>query len=211
MKIATWLLALTLLATTPALAEQQRAARTQAEVEETVLVLLSGYEFVPKAADWARAGTPDQVATALIKLASAKGSPLARTHRALASLAQVPTPEVRAFLLERAADKALQPRTRGRALMALGAGFKDAAAQDIAPYLVHEAPRLREDAVRALRPMASTAVEALLKQRAAAEPLAHIKAQLASVADRVEANRGALEAQKLPVPTIAPLTLPKSP
>lgn len=168
--------------------------------------LLSGYELVPTAEDWAKVGDPASVAARLMALAD-DGARAVTQVRAMSSLAHFPTPAVEAFLGARAMDEARSPRIRGKAAIAWAVIARERAAPMLVGLLAHEDPRLREDATRGLRLLAAPEVDALLDARVAAEPVPHLKDALRAAAERVRANRAQLVADKRPVPSVE---LPKS-
>lgn len=173
--------------------------------------LLSGYELVPTAEDWAKAGDPVSVAARLMVLAD-DGARGVTQVRAMSSLAHFPTPEVEAFLGARATDVTRSPRIRGKAAIAWAAVAQERAAPAVVTLLAQADPRLREDATRALRLLAAPEVDALLDARVAEEPLPHLKDALRAAAVRVRANRAQLLADQRPVPSVAlPTSLPPVP
>lgn len=173
----------------------------------TIETLLSGYEYVPTAEDWARAGSPAEVAAELMRIADDPTQGVQR-QRALSSLAHFPGPATEAFLSARAGDPATPTRLRGKALIAWGFVARDRAAPMIAAFLTEPDAGLREDAVRALRVMAAPEVEAFLAARVAREPVPHVKAALSGAATQVRGKRAALQREKATVPSVS--TMPKA-
>ena len=147
----------------------------QAEVDQRVLDLLSGYEHVPTPEDWARIGTPEEVAAALIRVAKNPQGRTLAAARATSSLAHFPRPEVATFLEARLVDTKVAPALRGKAAIALAAGFGDSKAKLIAPLFASPDEALREDAVRAFKRLASPAAERFLETRAKVEPSEHVR------------------------------------
>lgn len=144
------------------------AAAPDPKVVASVKTLLSGYEKVPTAADWAKAGTPEQVASALMQLATTERPVFAA--RATSSLGHFRSDEVRVFLQSRLTDRALHVTLRGKAAIALAGAFGDDAADTIAPLFAAPEVELREDAIRAFRRFAGTAADRFLLKRAGVEP-----------------------------------------
>lgn len=170
----------------------------------SVDALLDGYEHVPTPAQWARAaGSPEAAAARLMAVAGDHAADSLTRGRALSGLGHLSEVSgVTAFLLARVSDAALSLRLRGKALIAVAFGSRDAVAPQVAALLAHASPRLREDAVRALRLMAAPEVEALLRGRTNDEPVPHLRAALASAADAVAANRAALRASPSAIPSV---------
>jgi hypothetical protein len=165
------------------------------EVEARVRALLSGYEHVPTAEDWARAGTPAEVAATLIRLASTPSGQTVTALRATSSLAHFPRPEVARFLGDLLADATRLSAHRGKAAIALAAGFGDAKAGLIAPLFASPDEALREDAIRAFRRLLSPSAERFLGERMKAEPSERLRGEIASARAAIGEARSALERQ----------------
>ena len=185
----------------PALA----ASAAQPPVDSAVDALLSGYELVPTAADWARVGSTDDVAAKLMAVADDPGAGVAQV-RAMSSLAHFPSLAVLTFLDSHARDASLPARLRGKALIAWAGVAREAAAPAIAQFLAEPDAALREDAARALRLLAAPEVAAFLRARAAVEPVPYLQEVLRGAATRVDSNREALVAKKASVPSV---TMPR--
>lgn len=175
-------------------------------VRSSVAALLAGYEKVPTAADFKKIGPSDVVARELMRLADGKG--LVLRLRATSSLAHLPTPAVRTFLSRRIHQDALGTRLRGKALLALGAGFQEAVANTIVPFLASREVRLRSDAIRALSAMAAPEIQQLLVRRIAMEPVPHVRTLMEQGAGKIAQNRKKLKASKRPVPRVVKLIEP---
>ena len=189
---------------------QSKAAKV-ADLDHAVATLLSGYEHVPTTADWQRIGPPEAVAQRLTALASSGDHAFERS-RALSSLGHFRLPAVASFLKAQAYDVALDVRWRGKALIAWAFQGKEAVAPQVASFLTHKNPRLREDAVRGLRNLAAKSVAAVLTARAQTEPVPHIRDALRQAAARVDSNRAALQRANRPVPQVTmPSVLPRAP
>lgn len=160
---------------------------------ERVRAMLSGYEHVPTAEDWARAGEAADVAEALMTLANEPGAKTTTAARATSSLGFFPRPEVAKFLVGRTGDERVGPTLRGKAAIALGLAFGDDHADDIAALLSSSDAGLREDAVRAFRHLMSPAAERFLETRMALEPAAHIREAMVSARTRIAETRKAAE------------------
>jgi hypothetical protein len=195
---AGWRLTLALCALVPivtACCSAGRAAAPEPEptglVDQRVRELLSGYEYVPSAADWARIGTPAEVAAALMRLAAKPEGQTLAAVRATSSLAYFPRPEVATFLEKRIGDDTLSPTLRGKAAIALGLGFGDAKAKVIAPLFAASDEGLREDAIRAFKTFSSPAAERFLEARLAVEPSERLRAVMTEAKSRIIAMREA--------------------
>ncbi len=168
----------------------------------SVDILLSGYEYVPKAEDWARVGAAGDVAQELMGVADDTTAASFKRSRALSSLSHFPSTAVETYLGQRALDTKLAPGLRGKAVIAWAIVGKDAAAPTIAELLASPDAGLRENAVRALKTMRAEAVEGFLTNRVSSEPVPHIQDALRTAAANVKANRAALVTKKLSVPTV---------
>jgi hypothetical protein len=164
---------------------------TQDSVEARVEALLSGYEMVPSAEDWARAGTPQEVSAALMHIAERPAGKTLMASRALSSLAHFPRPEVASFLEARVGDGALPAGLRGKAAIALAAGFGDAKAGVVAPLFASPDEDLRDNAVRAFKHFLSPAAEAFLEARAAVEPAERLRGVMRAARDHIADTRAA--------------------
>jgi hypothetical protein len=155
--------------------------------------MLSGYEHVPTAEDWARAGTPSEVSAVLVKIASAPAGQTVIALRATSSLAHFPRPEVSSFLESTLGNTQLGSAHRGKAAIALAAGFGDPKAPVIAPLFASPDPSLREDAIRAFRRFVSTAAERFLEARSKVEPSEHLRSEMNAARLAIVEARAALE------------------
>lgn len=195
---AGWRLMLALCALVPivtACCSSGRAAAPEPEpdgaVDQRVRQLLNGYEYVPTAADWARAGTPAEVSAALMRLAAKPEGQTLAAVRATSSLAYFPRPEVATFLEGRVGNEALSPTLRGKAAIALGLAFGDAKAKVIAPLFASPDEGLREDAIRAFKTFSSPAAERFLDARLAVEPSDRLRGAMSDAKARIVAMREA--------------------
>lgn len=183
------------------------AAPPDPKVVASAKTLISGYEKVPNAGDWARIGSPEEVSAALMALAQTERTLM--SARATASLGFFARSDVRVFLEARLDDRALHPSLRGKAAIALAGAFGDDAAEVIAPLFTAAEPELREDAIRAYRRMLGPAAERFLLARASREPdrrLADLMltASGAIVSERLRLSTlNALDARVLGLPAIA--------
>ncbi|MFO0746122.1 MAG: hypothetical protein U1F43_10670 [Myxococcota bacterium] len=158
---------------------------------DQVRTLLSGYEKVPSADDWARLGPPEAVSAELVRIASGAR---ADAHallaaRATSSLAHFPLPSVRAFLEARVRDTSARPQLRGKAAIALARAFGDAAAPAIASLFAAGDADLREDAIRAYRQLVSPAAERFVLARAAREPLPRLAGLMREAGQAIASER----------------------
>jgi hypothetical protein len=179
--------ATTLLFAGAALAQEPPAMTPAEQFQDAVNSLLSGVERAPNRKDWDRVGTPDKVIAELQRRTGDKDPIMA--ERALSALADFPTPEVRGFLEKRAPDPKGDVAQRGKALIALGFAFKDAALDMVASRLTDKNPALREDAIRAFSSMSSAKAEGILRKRLELEPAKHIGSMLQGMIQGVAGNR----------------------
>jgi len=157
------------------------------QIVASAKTLLSGYEAVPSATDWARVGPAEQVAAALMALVQSERTIIAA--RATSSLDHFARPEVRVFLEARLDDHNLPLTLRGKAAIALAGAFGDDAADAIAPLFAAREPELREDAIRAYRRMVGPAAERFLLGRAAREPDPRLADLMKQASGRIVAVR----------------------
>lgn len=174
-------------------------APAESEVDRRVKELLSGYEHVPSAEDWARIGTPEEVSAALVRIAASPEGQTLTAARATSSLANFPRPEVARFLEQRIADPKAHPSLRGKAAIALAAGFGDAQAGAIAPLFASRDEALREDAIRAFKRLVSPAAERFLEARARLEPSERLRTVMGEARAAIaEAREARIKEGKLP-------------
>lgn len=164
------------------------AARA-AEVEARVRALLSGYELVPKAEDWDKVGSAEEVSAAFMAIAEKPEGQTVTAARALASLGRYPRPEVATFLEARVVDERLPVGLRGKAALALAVAFADAKADVVATLFASPDEALREDGVRAFRKLGSGAAERFLEARMKVEPSPRLKDAMVDAARAIGATR----------------------
>ena len=140
------LVTILLLQTTPVLADPAVDARVDA--------LLSGYEYVPTAKDWA--GVGEGVQAVLLARAVDATAPLTRRARAVSALVHFPTEAVRKRLEAWLADAKAPPIIRRKAAAVLGAAFAERAGPALRAAAADPDPLLQEAARRALAPPAPT-------------------------------------------------------
>ncbi len=162
---------------------------TASELEARVRALLSGYEHVPTAEDWARIGPADEVARILMALVDEPNAKTVFAARATSSLALFPRAEVGRFLQRRVGDEGLAATLRGKAGIALAAAFQDEFADDVAVLFASPDEGLREDGIRAFRLMVSPAAESFMAARAEVEPSARLKAEMVDTKGRISTRR----------------------
>jgi hypothetical protein len=140
------------------------SAQPQASVtRERVRGMLSGIEDVPTDADWRRLG--EQVLPVLMDLyADVQEAPFVRL-RALGATAAFPRPSTRAFLLGVARVDGQSDLVIREALLALARGFGRDAGRDLAGYLGHAEPVVREAAAIALGRVGGAEAQRHLSQR----------------------------------------------
>ena len=137
------ILVLSLLLTLPAVASAQ-ATPTRAQVRQ----MLSGIEDVPSARDWQRLG-PD-VLPVLMALYQDADEPNYVRLRAVGATAAFDRPAVRTFLLAVATVEGQRDLFVREAVLGLGRAFGAAAVRDVAPFLDHAEPIVREGAAAVL-------------------------------------------------------------
>ena len=163
------------------------------ELTERVRAMLGGYEHVPTAEEWAKLGKPEDVAAALMALATEPGVKTVTAARATSSLGYFPRPEVSTFLVARMGNEQLPATLRGKAAIAAALAFGDDRADEIAALLSSPDAGLREDAVRAFGHLVSPAAERFIEARLTTEPEAHIRAAMTSAKSRIADTRKAAE------------------
>lgn len=159
------------------------------DIDQRVRDLLSGYEYVPTPADWARVGTPEEVSAALVRIAAKPEGQTLSAARATSSLAHFPRPEVATFLEKRIADPKAPAALRGKAAIALASGFGDEKAPVIAPLFASSDEALREDAIRAFKRFASPSAERFLDARAKIEPAEHLRIAMSDAKTQIALTR----------------------
>lgn len=164
------------------------AARA-AEVEARVRALLSGYELVPKAEDWDKVGSAEEVSAALMAIAGKPEGQTVTAARALSSLGRYARPEVAAFLEARVIDVQWPAALRGKAALALAVAFADTKADVVATLFSSPDEALREDGVRAFRKLGSGAAERFLEVRMKVEPSPRLRDAMAEAAKVIGATR----------------------
>lgn len=150
--------ALALLAAAPAPAFAQNGP-TRAQVRQ----LLSGIEDTPSAEDWRRIG--DGALPILIALYQDVDEPAYVRLRAVGATAAFPRRAVRTFLLGVARLEGQGDLYVREALFALARGFGRDAVQEVASFLAHDEPTVREGAALALGRIGGRAAEAALRAR----------------------------------------------
>ena len=138
-------------------------AHAQAPSRERVRQMLSGIEDVPTDTDWRRIG--DGALPELIGLyADSSEAPYVRL-RAVGATGAFPRAATRTFLLAVARADGQSDLFVREAIGALARGFGRAADGDVAPFLDHDEPIVREAAARALGQMGGRAASGALTAR----------------------------------------------
>ncbi len=162
-----------------ALASSLVAAPAEAQAGPTrasVRQLLSGIEDVPTDADWRRVG--DRALPLLIELYNdPREAPYVRL-RAVGATAAFPVPAVRTFLRAVARAPEQSDLFVAEAVEALARGFGAAAVPDVAAFLGHEEPVVREAAARALARVGGDDARRALRERLRVEPLDYVRETL---------------------------------
>jgi HEAT repeat protein len=172
-------------AAAPPAVSTRPAAAAEAPVDparrEQVRHLLSGYEYVPTAAELQAIPELDRV---LESLATDAATPGFVRARALSSFAALPASNERANRVLRAAvaDEGLHPQLRRAAVKTLVTRLGAAALPDVLPLLSHREVRLRDAAVEALAVRAADpAVRDALASRLPAEREPAIRDRIAGL------------------------------
>ena len=158
------------------------------EVRRRVEVLLSGYEHVPSASDWERAGPPAMVGEALVELARQDDARPSTRARAVSSMRHAPTPEVRQYLLATVRDAHAVPLLRRKAIQSLGAVEGDAALPVIRPLLLDPDPFNREAAIRGIAEVGTKAALEAVEAHDAHEASAVVRGTIVHVLPSLRAS-----------------------
>jgi len=142
----------------PALASAQAAPS-----REQVRAMLSGIEDTPTETDWRRLG--DGALPVLIDLYTDRTAPGFVRLRAVGATAAFPRAATRTFLLAVANAEGQSDLFVREAVNALARGFGQAASADVARFLGHRAPVVREAAARALGRMGGDGATRALRLR----------------------------------------------
>ena len=134
---------------------------------ERVRAMLSGIEDTPTEADWQRLG--DGALPVLIDLYNDHTAPGFVRLRAIGATAAFPRAATRTFLLAVANADGQSDLFVREAVNALARGFGQAASADVARFLGHEAPVVREAAARALGRVGGTDATRALRLRLGSE------------------------------------------
>lgn len=152
-----------------------------------VEALLVGYERVPTPADWEAAGPREQVAKALLAIATKPGERTSTRARALVGMRYAPTDAVRAHLLAVVGDAAAGPVLRGKAALSLGAVAQEAALAPLSKLLTETDAPLREAALRGIGQVRTRAAIELLAAHEAKEAEPHVRELARSLATELRA------------------------
>lgn len=124
------------------------ASAQQEPSREQVRSLLTGFEHVPTDAEWQRLG--DGVLRHLIALYDDPSQPAYVRLRAVGATGAFPVPATRTFLLAVTRAPRQSDLLTREAVRALGRGFGARAQRELAGFLTHDSPLVREVAARAL-------------------------------------------------------------
>lgn len=164
---------------TPAQEAQTVDPKVTSQVEE----LLAGYEYVPKAEDWARIGP--QAAIVLRQIAADPKAQSSKRARAVSSLAHFPQDDNQTFLTELLQKDTNPALLRRKAIRALAVAFGPQSLPTIKPYLADADHRLRESAILAIGAVRTDEARTLLKERLSLEPSDHLKETLEETLEKM--------------------------
>lgn len=148
------------------LAASAQAAPTVSQVRQ----MLSGVEHVPSDRDWRRLGA--DVLPILMGLYQDVDEPAYVRLRAVGATAAFSRPAVRTFLLAVARLEGQGDLYVREAVMALGRAFGSSAVGDVAPFLEHSEPIVREGAATVL---VRVGADELVRARLRVEPDAAVR------------------------------------
>jgi hypothetical protein len=129
--------------------------------------LLQGYEFEPGQSDWDEIGPG--AASVLMDISSDSGQIKIVRARALLALRFFPLAEVKVFIVDLLSMDGQDEMLVRKGLHSLASGFGKSSLDDIAAFLDHKNPGVREAAARAVGKIVSWKSLKLLKQRAKVE------------------------------------------
>lgn len=155
---------------------------------DRVLELLQGYEFEPGQSEWDEIGP--EAAPVLMDIASDSQQVKILRARALLALKFFPVAKVRAFMVELISMEGQDEMLVRKGLYALASAFGKNSLDDIAPFLGHENPDVREAAARAVGKVLSWKSLKILKARAKVEEnemvLDVLKAQIKNLKQKLK-------------------------
>jgi hypothetical protein len=167
-------------------------AADQGSKVDQVVALLSGYEYEASKADFDAVG-PEAPAV-LMQVASDAGLVKIIRARALLALRYYPGEKTKAFILGVVSAQGQDEMLVRKGLHALAAGFGKNALDDLAPFLEHENPDVREAAARAVGGIACKKALKLLTRRLAVEKnamvLTVLKEQIAGLKKKIKKGAG---------------------
>ncbi|MEM9194512.1 MAG: HEAT repeat domain-containing protein [Myxococcota bacterium] len=159
-------------------AVSQSAAPVSADppTRSQIRSLLSGYEFVPTAEQIQSLG--HEALPLLIELANDGAEPPFVRLRAVRLTAAFPTPATRTFLLAMVRAPNQSDLMMRQAVLALGQAFGERCIPDVAPFLSHRDPVVREAAVRALSRVGTNDARERIRRRMAQETSPHLRREI---------------------------------
>jgi len=134
---------------------------------DKVLKLLKGYEYEPGQSEWDEIGP--EAASVLMDIASDPQQVKILRARALLALSYFPLAKVRVFMVELVSMEGQDEMVVRKGLYSLASAFGKNSLDDVAAFLGHENPDVREAAARAVGKIVSWKSLKLLKQRAKVE------------------------------------------
>lgn len=149
------------------------AVSAQAPSQARVRQPLSGFEETPGAATWHALG-PRTLGVLIDLYEDASVPPYVRL-RVVHAVSFYPSAATRTFLRAVASAPRQSDLFVRQALLSLARAFGPRAVDDVAPYLEHAEPVVREGAVRALGRIGTPEAREALRRRLPVEPLAYIR------------------------------------
>ena len=158
--------------------QQVQQASVPSDVQKRVDALLSGIERIATDDDWAQLDAHHAVSALVSALNDNKRTVTIR-GRAASALAHFPTLDAAAALRTVVSDPASPRHLVRKAMTSLTKiDDSDEAITVVAPHLGHKSKRVREDAIKAIGAVGSTAAHTVLRERLQHEESKHLRALL---------------------------------
>ena len=163
-------------------------ARTEADQEKSLVMLLSAFEYVPDKESLDRTGPHTN--KLLVRIASHPRYRPSLRNRALMALTLYPTPRTRDYLPTLFYDKQLMEAPYGlllrrQAIISFGAAFGDAAVDDLTPLGEDHNSQVREAWAHALGRTESMRALAVLEAKQTHEDELHVRLAIDRAIDRL--------------------------